>query len=175
MKWIKEKIWIVACSFSIPAMAQTAHVDSDRVVYQNTVTVDHTSQVELFFRAQKAIANHVTQQPALITTDAINHEISGQGIIRLKSPYHLIKNILYTITLSVKDGAYKYHIDSVYLQEQERGGTTKLTSSRELLKGMDVSGSASWIMEEQLNEIDMNLQKVIALVKSEMKDPGNKM
>ena len=175
MKWIKEKIWIVVWSFSLPATAQTAHVDSDRVVYQNTVRVDHTSQVELFFRGQKAIATYVTQQPALIKTDAVNHEISGQGIIRLKSPYHLIKDILYTITLSVTDGAYKYHIDSVYLQEQERGATTKLTSSRELLKGMDVSGSASWIMEEQLNEIDMNLQKVIALVKGEMKNERQKM
>ena len=170
MKWIKQKTWIVACFFSLPVTAQTVHVDSDRVVYHNTVTVDHTSQLELFFRAQKAIANYVTQQPALIKTDAINNEISGQGIIRLKSPYHLIKNVLYTITLSVNDGAYQYHVDSVYLQEQERGETTKLTSSRELLKGMDVSGSASWIMEEQLNVIDMNLQKVIALVKGEMKN-----
>jgi len=172
MKSIKQKIWIVLCSFSLPAAAQTVHVDSDRVAYQNTVKVDHTSQVELFFRAQKAIANYVTQQPALINTDAINNEISGQGSIRLKSPYHLIKNVFYTITLSVHDGAYQYKIDSVYLQEQERGGSTKLTSSRELLKGMDVSGSASWIMEEQLNEIDMNLQKVLALVNGEMKKPG---
>lgn len=169
MKWIKQKIWIVACSISIPVAAQTVHVDGDRVAYQNTVTVDHSSQVELFFRAQKAIADYVTQQPALIKTDAINNEISGQGTIRLKSPYHVIKNLLYTITLSVHDGGYQYHIDSVYLQEEERGGSTKLISSQQLLKGMDVSGEASWIMEEQLNEIDMNLQKVIALVNSEMK------
>jgi uncharacterized protein with TBP-like fold DUF4468 len=172
MKCIKQKIWIVLCFFSLPAAAQTVHVDSDRVAYQNTVKVDHTSQVELFFRAQKAIADYVTQEPALIKTDALNNEISGQGTIKLKSPYHLIKNLLYTITLSVHDGAYHYKIDSVYLQEEERGGSTKLTSSRELLKGMDVSGSASWITEEQLNEIDMNLQKVIALVRTEMKKPG---
>jgi uncharacterized protein with TBP-like fold DUF4468 len=175
MKCIKQQIWIVICSFSLPAAAQTVHVDSDRVAYQNTVKVDHSSQVELFFRAQKAIADYVTQQPALINTDAINNEISGQGTIRLKSPYHLIKNLLYTITLSVQDGAYQYKIDSVYLQEEERGGGTKLTSSRELLKGMDVSGEASWIMEKQLNEIDMNLQKVIALVNGEMKNETQKM
>jgi uncharacterized protein with TBP-like fold DUF4468 len=170
MKWIRQKIWIVAYGFSLPVAAQTVHVDSERVFYRNTVTVANTSQTELFFRAQKAIADYVTQQPALIHTDAINNEISGQGTIRLKSPYHLIKNLLYTITLSVKDGGYQYKIDSVYLQEQERGGNMKLTSSRELLKGMDVSGSASWMMEEQLNEIDMNLQKVIAMVKGEMKN-----
>lgn len=160
---------MAACCFSVPVAAQTVHVDSGRVAYQNTILVDHATQVELFFRAQKAIADYVTQQPALIKTDAINNEISGQGTIRLKSPYHLIKNLSYTITLSVQDGGYQYRIDSVYLQEEERGGDSKLTSSRELLKGMDVSGSASWIMEEQLNEIDMNLQKVIALVKGEMK------
>src|SRR5262245_59047056 len=175
MKWVKQKIWIVACSFSFPAAGQTVHVDSERVVYRNAVDVANASQTELFFRAQKAIANYVTQQPALIKTDAINNEISAQGAIKLKSPYHLIKNLLYTITLSAKDGGYEYKIDSVYVKEQERGDSTKVISSRELLKGMDVSGSASWIMEEQLNEIDMNLQKVIALVKGEMRNDRRRM
>src|SRR5436190_2851221 len=175
MKWIKKQIWIVACSFSLPVAAQTVHVDSDRVAYQNTITVANTSQVELFFRAQKAIADYVTQQPAQIKTDAINNEISAQGTIKLQSAYHLVKSLRYTIKLSVHDGEYQYRIDSVYLQETERGGSTKLASSEQLLKGMDVSGAASWIMEKQLHEIDMNLQKVIALVKSEMKDQGNKM
>jgi hypothetical protein len=81
----------------------------------------------------------------------------------------MIKTLFYTIKLSVRDGAYEYQIDSVSLKQEERGGSIKLISSRELLKGMDVSGEASWIMEEQLNEIDMNLQKVIALVNNTMK------
>jgi len=169
MKCIKQKIWIIACLLSVPAVAQTVHVDSDRIAYRNTVTVDNTGQLQLFFRAQKAIADYVAQQPALIKTDALNNEMSAQGSIRLTSPYHMIKTLLYTIKLSVRDGAYEYQIDSVYLKQEERGGSTKLISSRELLKGMDVSGEASWITEKQLNEIDMNLQKLLALVKGEMK------
>jgi hypothetical protein len=171
MKWINQKIWIVACFFSLPVTAQTVHVDTDRIAYRSTVTVANTSQLELFFRAQKAIADYVTQQPPLINTDAINNEISAQGSIRLKAPYHLVKSLLYKIKLLVHDGTYQYQIDSVYLKEEERGGSTKLTSSQELLKGMDVSGPASWIMENQLNEIDMNFQKLIALVNDEMKKP----
>jgi hypothetical protein len=169
MKWIKQKIWIVACFFSLPVVAQTVHVDSERIAYRNTVTVDNSSQLELFFRAQKAIADYVTQQAALIKTDAIKNEMSAQGSISLNSPYHLVKTLLYTIKISVHDGGYQYQIDSVYLKEEERGGSTKLTSSQELLKGMDISGPASWIMERQLNEIDMNFQKLIALVNGEMK------
>jgi hypothetical protein len=168
MKWTKEKIWIVACSLSMPVAGQTVHVNDDRIVYENKVPVDKANQKELFFRAQKAIADNVTQQPTLISTDAVNNEVSGQGSIRLKSFYHLIKTLFYTIKLSIRDGGYQYQIDSVYLKEEERGGRTKFLSSNELLKGMEVSGSASWMMEEQLNEIDMNLQKVIALVKGEM-------
>ena|SRR5215471_19933852 len=169
MNWMKQKIWILACFFSISLAAQTVHLESDRIAYKSTVSVPNTSQVQLFFDAQKAIADNVTQEPALIQTDAINNEISGQGSIRLKSPYHLIKTLLYTIKLSVHDGGYQYQIDSVSLKEEERGGVTKVLSSKELLKGMEVSGSSSWLMEEQLNEIDMNLQKVIAIIKDEMK------
>ena len=169
MKWIKKHIWIVACSFSVPVVGQTVHVDSGRIAYRNTATVANTTQVELFFRAQKAIVDYVTQQPAQIKTDAINNKMSAQGSIRLQSPYHVVKNLLYTIQISVNDGGYEYRIDSVYLKETERGGGTRLISSEELLKGMDVSGAASWIMEKQLNDIDMNLQKLIALVNGEMK------
>ena len=169
MNWIKQKILILGCCFSVSLAAQTVHVDSGRIFYHNTVAVDNISQVQLFFRAQKAIADYVTQQPSLIKTDAINNELTAQGVIRLRSPYHLVKDLLYTIKLSVQDGVYQYQIDSVYLNEQERGGKSKLIFSEQLLKGMDVSGEASWIMEEQLNEIDMNLQKLLALVKGEMK------
>jgi hypothetical protein len=169
MNWIKEKIFIAAVSFSLPVAAQTVHVDSNRIAYRNKATVANTSQTELFFRAQKAVANYVTQQPGAIKTDAINNEISAPGSIKLPSPYHLIKSLLYTIEISVNDGAYEYRIDSVSLKVTERGGGTKLVSSEELLKGMEVSGAASWIMEKQLNEIDMNLQKVIALINGEMK------
>jgi len=159
---------MIACLFSLSVAGQTVHVDSDRIAYRNTVKVDNTSQLELFFRAQKAIVDYVTQRPALIKTDAINNEMLAEGSITLSSPRYVTKTLLYTIKLSVHDGDYEYQIDSVYLKQQERGGSAKLTSSQELLKGMDVSGEASWIMEKQLNEIDMNIQKLLALVNREM-------
>ena len=169
MKGLKQQILIVACFASMSAIAQTVHVDSHRIVYRNTVKVASMGQAELFSRAQKAIADHVSQHPAIIKTDSINKEILAQGSIRLRSPYHLIRTVEYVIELVVNDGSYQYRVDSVYLKEEERGGKTKVTSSSELLKGMDVSGPESSKMEKQLNEIDLNLQKLIEIMNSEMK------
>lgn len=169
MNWFRQHISILACFMSFAVSAQTVHVDSDRIVYRQTEKVSNTLQDELFSRAQKAITNFVTKDPALIKSDSINNEISAHGSIKLHSPYHLVKTVVYSIQLSVKDGAYQYQIDSVYLKEKERGGKTKMISSRELLKAMDISGASSWIMEKQLNEIDMNFQKLIDLMNSEMK------
>jgi hypothetical protein len=170
MKWLRQKILIVAYFFSLPVAAQTVHQDSERIAYRNTVTVANANQLDLFFRAQKVIANYVAQKPSLVKTDTINYEISAKGSIKLHSPYHLVKTLLYTIQLSINDGAYEYRIDSVFIKEVERGGKTKLISSQELLKGMEVSGSASSIMEKQLNEIDMNFQKLIDIVSNKMKE-----
>lgn len=169
MKGLKQQILIAACFVSMSAISQTVHVDSGRIVYRNTVKVASMGQAELFSRAQKAIADHVTQQPAFIKIDSINKEILAQGSIRLRSPYHLIKTVEYKIELAVHDGSYQYWIDSVYLKEEERGGKSKMTSSSKLLKGMDVSGPESSQMEKQLNEIDLNLQKLIELMNAEMK------
>ena len=149
---------------------QTVHVDSNRVVYKATVKLDKINKEELYRRAKNVLLNNVKGSKGILFMD--NSEkgmIAAKGSIRLPSPYHIIKTVDYILELTVEDGKYQYRIDSVYLKEVERGGKTVKTSSEELLKEMDVNGPASAIAEKQLNEIDMNFQKLIAIFNAEMK------
>ncbi|HKB42759.1 MAG TPA: DUF4468 domain-containing protein [Chitinophagaceae bacterium] len=153
---------------------QTVHIDSNKIVYKGTVKLDSVNKERLFARARNAIFNNVKEGKDSIVTD--NKEkgiISAKGSIKLASPYHIIKKVEYILELSVDDGKYEYRIDSVYIKQVERGGKTTRINSEELLKGLDVTvsgfvpGSAN--VEKQLNEIDMNFQKLIDLVNNDMK------
>jgi pyruvate kinase len=171
MEFIKWAIFFLL----IPAVTfgQTIHVDSNRIVYKGTVKLDSVNKEELFARAKYAIFNNVKEGKHSIVTD--NKEkgiISAKGSIKLASPYHIIKKVEYILELSVDDGKYEYHIDSVSIKQVERGGKTTRIYSEELLKGLDVTVSGfvpgSAIVEKQVNEIDMNFQKLIDLVSADM-------
>ena len=172
MEFIKQAVFFLL----IPAVTfgQTVHIDSNRIVYKGTVKLDAVNKGELFARARNAIFNNVKESKDSIVTD--NKEkgmISAKGSIKLASPYHIIKKVEYILELSVDDGKYEYRIDSVHIKQVERGGKTTRIDSEELLIGLDVTVSGfvpgSGNVEMQLNEIDMNFQKLIALVNADMK------
>ena len=147
--------------------AQTVHVEDNRIVYKGAVKIEATSQADVYARAKMAIASHVNRNE--IGENDKKETIVSEGMIRLKSPYHLIKTLHYIIELSAGDGNYRYHIDSVYMKQKERGGSTEKISSEELLKGMESTGLVALATEKQLNEIDMNFQKLISLIEADMK------
>ena len=151
--------------------SQTAHVDSNRIVYKGTVKVDRVNRDELYARAKNALLNNAGGSKEVIVTDSSEKGmISAKGSIRLPSTYATIKTVEYILELSVDDGNYKYRIDSVYLKQVERGGKTNKISSEEILKAMDTSGPVSANAEKQLNEIDMNFQKLLDLLRTDMKE-----
>ncbi len=160
----------------IPAVTfgQTVHIDSNRIVYKETVRLDSVNKEELFARAKETIFNNVKEGKESKVID-YNEKgmISAKGSIRLASRYHIIKTVEYIFELSVDDGKYEYRIDSVHIKQVERGGKTIRKYSEELLIGLDVTVSGfvpgSGNVEKQLNEIDMNFQKLIALVNADMK------
>jgi hypothetical protein len=157
------------------AFGQTVHVDSNKIVYKGTVKLDKTNKEELYGRAKNAILNNKKGCEEILVIDNSEKEmIAAKGSARLVSTYHIIKTVEYIFELTVEDGKYEYRIDSVYLKEVERGGKTVKTSSEELLKGMDVNGPVSVTAEKQLNEIDMNFQKLIAIFNADMKAPVKK-
>jgi len=172
MEFMKQIIFFLM----IPAATcgQTVHVDSNRIVYKGTVKLDSVNKEELFARARNAIFNNVKEGKDSIVID--NKEkgiISAKGSIKLASPYHMIKTVDYILELSVDDGKYDYRIDSVSIKQVERGGKTIRIYSKELLEGLDVTVSGfvpgSGNVEKQVNEIDMNFQKLIALISADMK------
>jgi len=170
MEFIKQLVFFLL----IPAVTygQTVHVDSNRIIYKVTVKVDSVNKERLFARARNAIFNNV-KEDSIVIDNKEKGIISAKGCIKLASPYHIIKKVEYILELSVGDGKYEYRIDSVSIKQVERGGKTTRIYSEELLKGLDVTVSGfvpgSGDIEKQLNEIDMNFQKLIALVKADMK------
>ena len=170
MEFIKQLVFFLL----IPAVTygQTVHVDSNRIIYKVTVKVDSVNKERLFARAKNAIVNNV-KEDSIVIDNKEKGIISAKGCIKLASPYHIIKKVEYILELSVDDGKYEYRIDSVSIKQVERGGKTTRIYSEELLKGLDVTVSGfvpgSGDIEKQLNEIDMNFQKLIALVKADMK------
>ena len=168
MNFIKQAIFFLL--IPLAGLGQTAHVDSNRIVYKGIVRVESVNKEELFSRAKNAITRVKGDEEGRVEDDKDKGMIATKGSIRLSSPYHLIKTVEYILELSVDNGKYGYRIDSVYIKQVERGGKTVKLSSQELLKGMDVSGPVSQSTEKQLNEIDMNFQKLIALVSGYMKE-----
>jgi Domain of unknown function (DUF4468) with TBP-like fold len=168
MKLIKRIVFLLL--IPVVTNGQTVHVDEDKIVYKGTVKLEQVNKEELYRRAMNAIHNHVKGSKKGIVEDNNEKEkIAAKGSIKLSSPYHIIKTVEYILELSVEDGKYKYRIDSVYIKQVERGGKTTKISSEELLKGMEVTGPTSATTEKQLNEIDMNFQKLLDLVNNDMK------
>ena len=153
---------------------QTVHVDEGRIVYKGTVKVEQVNKEDMYARAVNAIHNNIKgSKEGTVEGNNEKEKIAATGSIKLSSPYHIIKTVEYILELSVEDGKYKYRIDSVYIKQVERGGKTTRIYSEELLKGLDVTASGfvpgSANVEKQLNEIDMNFQKLLALVKNDIK------
>ncbi len=123
--------------------------------------------IHLLWTRTRAVGNKKLMEE----TDNKKEKIAAEGSIRLSSPYHIINTVEYILELSVKDGKYKYRIDSVYIKQAERGGKTTRTASEDLLKDMEVSGTVSANAEKQLNEIDMHFQKLLYLINADMKKP----
>jgi hypothetical protein len=105
----------------------------------------------------------------IVTGNKKNGMITAKGSIKLVSPYHIVKTVEYILELSVDDGAYQYRVDSVYIKRFERGGKTIKTPSEELVRGVGATGPEAADAEKQLNEIDMNFQKLLYFVKADMK------
>jgi hypothetical protein len=166
MNLIKRIIFLLL--IPVVTTGQTVHVDEDRIVYKGTIKLEQVNKEDMYTRAKNAILNNVKGSKKGIVEDN-KEKIAAKGSIKLGSPYHIIKTVEYILEVLVEDGKYKYRIDSVYIKQVERGGKTNKISSEELLKGMEVTGSTSANTEKQLNEIDMNFQKLLALVNNDMK------
>jgi len=120
-------------------------------------------------RAKRAIFNlDKDYESKVIQNDDGTTRVWFQGVMKLASFDHVSKKVTYILEINVKDGGYEYRIDSVYLVQKEPGEQATEISSEELLNKMESSGPVAARTEAQLNEIDMDFQKLIDLINKEM-------
>jgi Domain of unknown function (DUF4468) with TBP-like fold len=158
----------------VAAAGQTVHVDDNRIVYKGAVKVSEINKQQLYERAKDAIYNNVKDgRENIIEESKQKGKITVKGSFRLTTPWELIRKVEYILELAVEERGYKYRIDSVVLQQKERGGKKITMSSGKMLKAVDVTGPESREAEKQLNELDMNFQKILALIKADIIKTAN--
>lgn len=155
--------------FPVFCFSQTVHLKKGKIVYKENVKVENLSKDDKYVRAKQAILTYVKgSELGMYRDDKEKGEIASTGKIKLGSPYSIITTLLYRIKIKITDNGYKYLIDSVYLKQAERGGKTTIIPSEELVKGMDINGNVAINTEKQLNEIDMDFQQLLDLIKNEI-------
>lgn len=148
--------------------AQTVHLHDGKIEYKETEKIQGGKD-DLYNRAKQALLSVVkTSGDEKLKENHDSGELKTKGYILLESPYSIIRTVHYTIKLTVEEGKYKYHIDDVFIREKVRGGKTTDTPSEDLVKGMDTSGPTAINTEKQLNEIDMNFQNLLDLIRNKM-------
>ncbi len=110
-----------------------------------------------------------------IAGDALEYSKPGEdslelhGRMRLNTPYPLVRYVNYRFRLTPLDNGYKYVIDSVFYTEQERGRPIDIVPGEEMVERMGETGAIVGDTEKILNETDMRFQKLIAVLRAEMK------
>jgi hypothetical protein len=163
-----SRMMMLLLIFPLYTLAQTVHLDDDKIIYKGKEKFDSLDKQEIYNRVNKAVAKYVSIIDHKIDSSYEEGNIAARGKLKLSSTYSLLRSLEYTIKFTITDGEYKYKIDSVYIDQHERGGRTTAIPSEELVKLMDVSGPVAADTEKKLNEIDMEFQKVIALIKREV-------
>ncbi|GAC1485979.1 MAG: hypothetical protein NVS1B13_13110 [Flavisolibacter sp.] len=162
-------IFLASFFISLLTQAQTVHVEKGKIVYKGAEKTDQFSKLELYTRAKNALLQNVRgHERQLRTDDEKNGELSMNGETRLKSTFNILRVLEYSIKISVKKGEYKYKIDSVFVRQNERHIKTIDIPSEDLLAGMNITGNVAINTEKQLNEIDMDLQKLLALLHNQI-------
>lgn len=142
--------------------AQTVHIEKNKIVYKGTVCVEGTSAEQLTLRAKRAILDLDKDYESNVSQNEDGTtRVWFRGATKLASSDHVSKKVTYIVEINVKAGSYEYRIDSVSLVQKEPGQHATATSSEELFNKMESSGPVAARTEGQLNEIDMEFQKLI--------------
>lgn len=165
---MKFFLFFLLFTCSLSAICQTVHIKDDKINYSGKVKVEGVSKDEILKRAAASLQSLMDNYTIVSEDKNATNEISLRGETKMKTPYALIRKMIYTFTVSTDEKGYRYHIDSVYVSEQARGEKAKIESSEKLIKQMTESGNPAINAEKILNEIDMNFQKMLAMLKNKI-------
>ena len=150
--------------FPVLAFGQTIHVKDKKIVYEGKENLGRPMP-----SLATADLGRILGVPGDHQASVKQGELEVYGKLKLQSPYPFIRYVNYRFKLTPLDSGYKYVIDSVYFTEQERGRRIDTISSEEMVEKMGETGKIVGETEKILNETDMRFQKLIAVVRSEMK------
>jgi len=161
---------LVALLFCLPLLssAQTIHRKGNKIVYEGEVALSGSNTSQINTALQKLLSEMIKKEKDPATVQKSEHGYFANGDLKLSASYPVSRSVNYTIELKPKEGGYKYKIDSVYVTEKKPGETERKRTGKELLKEMEVSGPVSEAAEKILNEIDMNFQRLLAVLKTKM-------
>ena len=148
--------------------AQTVHVENNKIIYKETVHVEGATVEQLVALAKQAIGHLDKKNDPKIIQENGKTKVWSAGAMKLTSSDNVSKKVTYIIEIDVEKGNYQYRIDSVYLVQKEPGHHSTKMSSEDLLSKMNSSGAVAARTERQLNEIDMNFQKLIDRLRNYM-------
>jgi Domain of unknown function (DUF4468) with TBP-like fold len=151
------------------ALSQNVPVEKGRVIYENEVAVPNASRAELYSRAKDALAQlERYASPNVYRDSPDNGEMEATGSIPIDKKNHQEKYAVgYHLQIQVTDNKYSYRIDSVQLLHYKRH-KTKEKPVEDLLKDVNNSDKVAVETEMQVNEMDMDILKLIDLLNNEM-------
>lgn len=149
--------------------AQTVHLDDKKIEYKGEVKLEGISQTEIFNHAKSVLQNVVRPVTGVVINEQ-EKELKTIGVIRLSTSYPIIRNLCYTLKFSAKKDGYHYEIEDVSLWEKHRGEEGHFISPKDIVDKLDDPGVSTVEAEHTLNAIDLNLQKIVTLLKNKMKE-----
>lgn len=161
-------VFILVMFFPFWLAAQTVHLKDKKIEYKGDVKLEGMSETEIFARA-KTVLKEVVHPITDIAVNEEKKELKTIGVIRLPTPYPIIRNLCYTLKFSAKKDGYSYTIEDVSFWEKHRGEEGHFISPKEIVEKMDDPGITTVEAEHTLNAIDLNLQKIVTLIKNKMK------
>lgn len=158
------KLILFCLCFPFLAATQTIHVEGNEIVYKGTIRRSGSSH-----RIQPAVLT--AAKGGVVQTRALSGQqsVTARSVLSMKRPFPLIRDLHFRLQVRAQKDGYSYRIDSVYITEKQHANDTiKRTGTEELLEGRELTGAAGTDHEKLLNEIDMYLQKFIAILRREL-------
>lgn len=155
--------------FPFASLAQTIHTEDDRISYKGTIVLAGKSPSSAFSWLHQAVQTAAQKSKTKSDIQTTDNKLTVQGEMKLNTPFHLVRTLQFTLQVTPAAGGYEYRLDSVFVAEKRRGGSTKVKRSKELLEGMEETGTVAIATERLLNEIDLRLQKFLTMMESAAK------
>ena len=157
MKKVQFLIITIVLISSTSYCQSTLPIKDGKVTYTNVINVDSVRKDELFVRAKKWFATTYKSANDVIQMDDKDAgEIVGKGNMQIKY-YARNPRIRHTITISVKDGKYRYIISDLEYSDIQ-GDKFNIENFPK-----------AWFGEQKLYDvIDSNVKAIIESIKAAM-------